>query len=359
MCKDDWREVRGLIDAFNKHRIEVVTPGPKLICDEAVSPWDGLEQKYHEAGCPHVTRIPRKPEDSGVELKCSADCGTGIMLQLEIQEGKEKMNRKEYVQAFGATTACTLRLVKPWFHTHRTVLGDSWFASVKTLVKLHEVGGLFFSGVVKTASREYPMQFLKDWGATVNLRTHRGTHKAVMSQYATHDGHQHNVWALGWADKKTLTFISNVGKTTDGEAARRRRYQKIQENGHFITRQHFKEVRRCHMVQNLFDGFSVIDIHDHYRQGSLGFHRSWKTQNWTHRLFSTILGIIITDAYFMYRFEYIADHYNDDGMQDFSTFLANLAHEMITHNAPSPVNLRQTKRKTTRGESKDDVKVSV
>lgn len=37
------------------------------------------------------------------------------------------------------------------------------FASVKTLIALHQELGLYFMGIVKTASRSYPKNFFQNW----------------------------------------------------------------------------------------------------------------------------------------------------------------------------------------------------
>jgi hypothetical protein len=67
----------------------------------------------------------------------------GIMLYVEMQEGKERTARLKYVQDFQATTACTLRMLAalslgenslpPDKKLHRVVFGDSWFASMETM----------------------------------------------------------------------------------------------------------------------------------------------------------------------------------------------------------------------------------
>lgn len=52
----------------------------------------------------------------------------------------------------------TLRLVQPWFGSKRTVIGDSAFASFSTCVALLSMG-LFFIGIVKTATSKFPKAF--------------------------------------------------------------------------------------------------------------------------------------------------------------------------------------------------------
>ena len=52
-------------------------------------------------------------------------------------------------------------LTLPWAKTNRLVVGDSFFASVQAARALYH-RGLFFIGVVKTATRDFPMKFLAD-----------------------------------------------------------------------------------------------------------------------------------------------------------------------------------------------------
>jgi hypothetical protein len=61
---------------------------------------------------PHLSCTPRKPEDLGCELKTLCDGTSGVMMHVEIQEGKVRMNRKKWHQQCGAATACTLRCLE-------------------------------------------------------------------------------------------------------------------------------------------------------------------------------------------------------------------------------------------------------
>ena len=45
---------------------------------------------------PHLSSVPRKPEPLGAEIKNLCDGESGVMLHIEIQEGKVKMARKKY-----------------------------------------------------------------------------------------------------------------------------------------------------------------------------------------------------------------------------------------------------------------------
>ena len=82
-----FAKVRSLIAAFNNQRLKVFVPGTHLRVDESVSEWRERDATHLE-GCPHVTKIIRKPKGVGVEIKNLADSETGIVLVLEIVEEK-------------------------------------------------------------------------------------------------------------------------------------------------------------------------------------------------------------------------------------------------------------------------------
>ena len=55
------------------------------------------------------------------------------------------------------------------------------------------------------------------------------------------------------------------------------------------------------MVEAYFDAASIIDINNHMRQGGVALETAWQTQSWASRVISTILGIVETDAYLLYK----------------------------------------------------------
>ncbi|KAJ0407213.1 hypothetical protein ATCC90586_004525 [Pythium insidiosum] len=58
--------------------------------------WKGKEGKYSHDGLPHKTKIARKPEGKGTELKAIADGDSGILLGLELVEGTTRQRAKPY-----------------------------------------------------------------------------------------------------------------------------------------------------------------------------------------------------------------------------------------------------------------------
>ena len=159
---DKWAPVRRLIEGFNQRRVQKLYPGWQLCVDESVSSWRGKDGDFCSDGMPHVTRIERKPKGVGCELKDCADADTKVILQLEIQEGADVMADMEYMAEYKLVgTAQLLRLTKPWHGSGRAVSADSAFASVATAVACRK-NGLHFTGLVKTATRMYPKQYIDE-----------------------------------------------------------------------------------------------------------------------------------------------------------------------------------------------------
>ncbi len=93
----------------------------------------------------------------------------GICINIEIQKGKLAMARKKWAKDYGATTACTLRLIDQLniyeigevSPPRRCVFADSWFAIVATVMALRERLGLYFTGPVQNAHANFPLDSLR------------------------------------------------------------------------------------------------------------------------------------------------------------------------------------------------------
>jgi hypothetical protein len=302
--RDPWWPVRAAVQAFNEVRQRVLVPGRVLCIDECMCGWRGKNGKWYKDGLPAVSMIARKPVGIGLgwcldchmvfrftlhlyscftEFKSTADCETGMLLRLELAEGKEAMKNKKYCDTYKPTTACSLRLTEPWFGTRRIVVGDSGFASVPTAVALREQG-MFFTGAVKTAYASSPkvacLEILQD------------AQKGSCVWY-TAKVRDTPLLFLGWKDKTSKSFVTTIGNSSLGNP-HVRWYNKLIDGGEQEV-----EVRipRPAVVEKYFSNANAIDVHDHYRQGGLALERSWRTHTWWHRVFATLLGMCETDAY--------------------------------------------------------------
>ena len=107
-----------------------------MMVDESMSAY--RPQTAKTGNLPHLSHIIWKPEDLGTEFKVTACSVTGMLLHLEIQEGKDRMKQKEHADKKKATAACCMQMSEASRRvtnktketkdepTH-TFLGDSWF----------------------------------------------------------------------------------------------------------------------------------------------------------------------------------------------------------------------------------------
>ena len=58
-----------------------------------MSAWKGSDGEYVAEGMPHKTKIACKPEGVGAEMKALARGETGIILNLNVMEGREANQR--------------------------------------------------------------------------------------------------------------------------------------------------------------------------------------------------------------------------------------------------------------------------
>lgn len=282
---DKWRPIRAFVHDFNVARERHVYPGWMLCVDESISSWRGRDGTVLD-GMPHVTKIKRKPHGVGLEMRDACDVMSGIMLRLELCEGKEAMMEKPFQRELGAGTAALLRLTEPWWGSRRIVCADSAFASVKSAVELRK-RGLHFLGLVKTATRSFPKQYLNSYPLA-----ERGAHVAVTSSV---DGIP--LIGCAWNDRKRKLIIGTCGTTLAGNPHQKKRLR-VSPTGE--TEVYYKQVQQPRIVELYFAGAPAVDVHNHYRQGGLALEKCLQTKTWWMRVFCTMLGIIETDAYVAY-----------------------------------------------------------
>jgi len=176
-----------------------------------------MENQFAADGMPGKVSIKRKPKGIGIEVKAIADASSNIIMNIEIQEGKELMKNKEYCKQYGAGTSQCLRMTSNWINTLRILVGDAAFGSVKTLKTLKLLRGLYFIGSVKTAHTGFPKDYFITWYNKLDLMVNRGEHILLKSNHMADDEDDEDIYAIGWADKKCFAFVSNVGVTNTGK----------------------------------------------------------------------------------------------------------------------------------------------
>ena len=318
-----------------------------------MSAWRGYDSFECIFVLPHKTKIVRKPEGVGAELKSLCDGESGILLHLEIMEGKDTRGVKEFSDRYPSSIALTLRITKKYFGTGITVHADSAFSSVACAIALAS-RGLYFMGCVKTATKMFPKKYLQNWAQPDNVA--RGSHKTLQSTILLEDNiRTAPIFAVAWKDLAVKNIVCTRGLTAiQGDPSIRHRRRVVEmEYGHENDR-YTLEIPRPQAIEMFYSCFSNIDVHDHYRQGSLAFERSWGTKTWWHWLFMTIFGMICTDAYLGYKLEHVNMHHggNIDPVT-YKVFLFRLAYQLI-YPPKEERNLRRRKRGDEDSSDDDD-----
>jgi hypothetical protein len=130
---------------------------------------------------------------------------------------KRRTTEREATMLHG--TVVLDRLVKPWYGmANRIVCADSYFASFEAAIHLRD-RGLRFIGVVKTATRKYPIQLMK-----ANTIEKRGEWMSF-----THDNAngEVGVMALVWTDRERRYFISTASSAAAGASYERVRWLQL------------------------------------------------------------------------------------------------------------------------------------
>lgn len=320
--------IRQFIGAMNYRKQQVIVPGQQIVVDECMSQWKGIESLVNRGNHVHVTKIQRKPKSVGFELKASADGESGILLNLELQEGVDSSPKKYSELQFHA--AITLRLVDPWLGKQRVIIADAAFGSLLTCTELLK-RGTYFLGAVKQCHKGYPTIFFSNWSKS---NPPRGSSYALQSTVKC--GNQEKfVTALGWIAKSGTVkpFIGSCSTTLEGDplVVPRHSYELVE--GEMVRTCTFKETNRCRLLNEFYKHFGVIDLHDRYRQGYLQIENEWHTHRWYQRLFSSLLGMIATDAYLGYQYEHEILHGHDSSSKlEYKSFMKTLCRELIFNN---------------------------
>ncbi len=85
----------------------------------------------------------------------------------------------------------------------RCVFADSWFASVSTALALREHLGVHFTGPIKTAHNNFPIEAIRHTLAKMN----RGDHITLKCEDVD------NLWAVGWHDHHYKCYVTTHGVT--------------------------------------------------------------------------------------------------------------------------------------------------
>ena len=199
-----------------------------------------------------------------------------------------------------ATTACTLRLMRCLAGQGVILHGDSWFASLNTLLKLREQG-IYFAGLIKTGHSGIPVKYLR---GLFTAQSPRGETKTVhlgdgITRVFAHAWNEPG-WKNGKPPKKAQkVWVSNCYSAAPVEPWDKNRTF-LSADG--MVRRGVISVPQSLLIREYYGVANRIDIHSQYRQGLLAIERTWKTKSWQLRLFQTVMGMVLVNGYLAYKF---------------------------------------------------------
>jgi hypothetical protein len=298
-----WMLVDDFVNNFNYHRYTKFIPSELICVDESMSRWYRQGGHWINIGLPHYLAIDRKP-DNGCEIQ-TACCGkSGVMLQLRIVKTNKELQAQERLQSTAPITEdeeqqelqhgtkCLVALVKPWHHSQRLVCADSFFASVHTAETLLNIG-LRFIGVVKTATKRFPWNYLNN----VEMEK-RGNRLGLISR----DGHGvPRFLAFLFVDRERRYFIATAGSLANGTAINRMRWRQLADvESHADPERVLIEIPQPRAAEMYYSTCARIDQHNRDRTDTLQLDRKYETNDWSMRVNLTIFGMIIVDCWKIY-----------------------------------------------------------
>lgn len=325
-----WLLIDDMVTIFNKHREEFFIPSEWICVDESISRWYGLGGGWINIGLPMYIAIDRKPEN-GCEIQNAACSKSGVMLRLLVVKGAEdsELHMQDNNEGLAHGTAILKYLVLPWANSQRGVCADSYFASVTSAEEMMQIG-LRFIGVVKTATRKYPMGYL----TRVELNEGRGQRVGVVLK----NGNRSTMLAYVWMDRDRRYFISTAESLAEGKPYSRIRWRQQElpeelfgeEDNEDPVRQELT-VSQPKCSETYYDTCAAIDQHNRHRQDTLRIERKLETRNWDKRVATSIFGMYCVDAWLMYR-GCTTDSLHPTPKLNQQEFYSTLAEELIDNN---------------------------
>jgi Transposase IS4 len=319
-----WLLVEDFVQNFNNHRASNFNPSDLICVDESMSRWYGQGGDWINHGLPMYVAIDRKPEN-GCEIQNSACGRSGIMLRLKIvKTAREERANADNDNSDGLLhgTIVLKELIDPWFFSERLVCADSYFASVGAAEELRKFG-MRFIGVVKTATRRYPMAYLSG----IELQQ-RGDRKGLIAK--DNEG-KPNLLAFVWMDRARRYFIASGSSLAEGMPYIRDRWRQVSNEINADPTRVQLTVPQPKAAELYYMVCSKIDQHNRDRQDTLMIERKLQTHDWSTRVNLSLLSIILVDTWRAYsQLTFPVNGYGElQKSESQKEFYGNLAAELI------------------------------
>ena len=247
-----------------------------------------------------------------IKIVTTAEEEHGNVQQVHSEDGRATLNHGTLVM---------LKLLKLWTgntRTTRVVCADSYFASVQSLRELRRNGFLFI-GVVKTATREFPMAHLQQ-----QVLPSRGDQYSLV--HNDEEGRP-EMLAYTWVDRERRYFISNGGGLLPAPNIYRQRRRQVDPAPNAAPEDVMLEIRQPEATSIYYNVCGQIDQHNRKRHDDLDLEKTLVTPAWHIRVNLSLFAISVVDAYNVYK------ECSGESDEDQDTFYTLLAEELIDNTA--------------------------
>ena len=190
--------------------------------------------------------------------------------------------------------------------------------------------GVRFIGVLKTASKTFPMEYL----SSIEIDEGRGQRVGVVLK----TNGVPTMMVCVWMDRDRRYFISTASLLRDGKDYSIIRWRQPdlpeEEFGGVNNEESYRQeltVSHPKYSNIYYNTCAAIDQHDRHRQDTLKVERKIQTKSWDKRVTSSIFGMYCVDAWLMYRRCNIDTLHKEPDM-DQQEFYCVLAEDIIDNN---------------------------
>jgi Transposase IS4 len=266
-------------------------PSEFICVDKSLSRWYGHGGKWINHGLPMYVANDRKPEN-GCKIQNSACATSGVMFRMKLVKTTEE--ERTLIQEGDDRILHGIKVLKclisPWAFSHCMVCADSYFASVGAANELMQQG-LRFIGVVKTATKKFPMAYL----SCLELQE-RGGRKGLI---ARDDNGYPNLLAFVWMYRELRYFIASGSSLDEGAPYIRERWRQILQDNESPTKV-VLTIPQPKAAEIYYSVCEAIDQHNRERQDTLMIERELKTHDWSARVSLSLFSVNFVDSWMVY-----------------------------------------------------------
>ena len=161
-------------------------------------------------------------------------------------------------------------LVQPWVRTDSCVCADSYFASINAVTVMRTMG-VHFIGVVKTATKKFPISYLS------NLELVQcGDDKGLVARGT--DG-QPTTLSFIWMDWNCHYFIASASILDFDILYSRNRWHQVSLELDALPVNVELNIPQPKATEVYYQTYSVFDQHNRHHQDNLKPKRNWRQRN--------------------------------------------------------------------------------